>query len=211
MAEKPGGLAVSYVKFLQDTAQRTGSILCLGLDPVIEKIPVQEAGTERKISRFCIDIIEAVREHVGAVKPNLAFYQQYGMEGLRALASVTEAAKKAKLPVILDAKMGDTGRSSEAYARAAFEVWKADAVTVSPYMGRDSISPFTGYCKEGKGAYVLCRTSISGAEDVQNLRMESGFPVFGEVAGLISSDWYAEGIGAVVGATAARELEQLSV
>jgi orotidine-5'-phosphate decarboxylase len=143
------------------------------------------------------------------VKPNLAYYERLGAAGLQALQRILAACRELGLPAILDAKRGDIGSSSAAYASALFDGWAADAVTVAPYMGGDSLAPFTAYCARGRGVYVLCRTSNAGAADLQDLPVE-GRPLYEHVAGLICGAWFREGIGAVVGATAPAALERLA-
>ena len=195
---------MNFVKRLQKAAQYKGSIACLGMDPVIERIPVKTGNVCDRITKFYVDILEACAE-IGAVKPNYAFFAQYGFPGLRALKKVIAGARKKKLPVILDAKRGDVGKSSEAYAEEAFGFWKADAVTVSPYMGRDSVQPFIDFCGSGKGTYVLVRTSNPGARDFQDAET-SGKKAFMAVAEKLI-EWHQPGTGAVVGATGLDELE----
>ena len=141
---------MGFLQYLQEASERSDSIVCFGIDPVIEKIPVKGSNIGRRITKFYSEILAAVADNVAAVKPNYAFFAQYGFEGLKAMETLIAAAKKEKLPVILDAKRGDIGTSSEAYSKEVFEAWKADAVTVSPYMGSDSVAPFTSYCSRGK-------------------------------------------------------------
>lgn len=198
---------MNFVKKLQNAAQDNGSIVCLGMDPVIEEIPVKIDNVSKKITKFYEDILETCT-NVGAVKPNYAFFAQYGFPGLRALKKIIDMSRKKKLPVILDAKRGDVGRSSEAYAREAFVFWKADAVTVSPYMGRDSVQPFINYCAKGKGVYELVRTSNPGAEDFQEAET-NGRKAFMTVAEKLI-EWQQRGTGAVVGATDLQELELIA-
>ncbi len=200
---------MNFLEILGETAERNNSIVCFGIDPVIEKIPLQQKDVEKKIVNFYSEILATVAENVAAVKPNYAFFAQYGFSGLRALEAIIAAAKKEKLPVILDAKRGDIGRSSEAYSKEVFEAWKADAVTVSPYMGSDSVAPFINYCGKGKGVYVLVRTSNPGANDLQQLRTETGRKLFMETAANVVK-WHKPGLGAVVGATNAAELERIT-
>ncbi len=194
----------SFTEFLERTAERTGSIVCLGMDPVVEKIPLK-GSTGSKIVKFYTEILSEIGNSIGAVKPNYAFFAQYGFEGLKALENVILAARKYKLPIILDAKRGDIGTSSEAYSKEVFEAWKADAVTVSPYMGSDSVSPFIQWCSLGKGVYVLVRTSNPGAADFQQQTTASGKKLFMTVAGKVV-EWHKSGVGAVVGATNSGEL-----
>ena len=126
---------------------------------------------------------------------------------MRALKAIIERYS-GKLPIILDAKRGDIGKSSEAYAKECFDFWGADATTISPYMGYDSVSPFIERCKINRGAYVLCRTSNAGAADFQSVRTENNRQVFMEVAAKIEK-WHFPGLGAVMGATALDELEAM--
>ncbi len=201
----------SYTELLMETSSRCGSIVCLGLDPVVQRIPVKEQSTEKKITRFFSGIIEACVSSnciPAAAKPNYAFFAQYGFSGLRALKKVIVLCKEKKIPVILDAKRGDIGSSSEAYAREVFGFWKADAVTISPYMGFDSIEPFLSYCIKGKGAYLLVRTSNKGAADFQDA-VCGGKKLYMTVAGKVV-DWHVAGLGAVTGATSISELSEIS-
>ena len=184
------------------------SMVCLGMDPVLEKIPLTEQSPEKKIVKFYSDILQTI-ETLGAVKPNYAFFAQYGFPGLRALKKIISESKNKKIPVILDAKRGDIGKSSAAYAKEAFDFWKADAVTVSPYMGRDSVKPFIERCSKGKGVYVLVRTSNPGAEDIQELECNSQKKVFMKTAEKVA-EWHQEGMGAVAGATNPTELKKIN-
>jgi orotidine-5'-phosphate decarboxylase len=192
---------MKYSERLDSIASERGSIVCLGMDPVLERMPLQEQSPEKKIVAFYTRILEA-SDAVGAVKLNYAYFAQYGFPGLRALKKLIAVAKGRKVPVILDGKRGDIGASSEAYAREMFAFWKADACTVSPYMGSDSVAPFLSYAAKGKGTYVLVRTSNPGAEDFQALDCGSE-KLFSVVAKRVS-EWKA---GAVVGATNIVELE----
>jgi len=201
---------MNYVEQLRKRAEEVGNIVCVGLDPDIAQIPGTRGTIEERIKNFYFDLLrEMQRQGVfpASVKPNEGWYEQYDIEGLRALKEIIDEYQAAGIPVILDCKRGDIGKSSAAYAKAAFDVNKADAVTVSPYMGNDSIGPFT---ERGKGVYVLTRTSNKGARDIQDLVVEGGKPVYWHVARLISTDWYKPGIGSVIGATYPAELEELS-
>jgi uridine monophosphate synthetase len=140
-------------------------------------------------------IIDATQDLVCAYKPNSAFYESAGPQGLEALRRTVEYIHdRARVPVILDAKRGDIGSTAEAYARAAYETWGADALTVNPYLGSDSVAPFTAY--EGKGVFLLCHTSNPGATDLQTLPSPSR-PLY-EVVAAKAGTW---GTGMVVGAT----------
>jgi orotidine-5'-phosphate decarboxylase len=206
---------MNYVELLKETAEKNQSIVCMGLDPVLERIPLTDGNAEEKIVNFYNNIFDAcVAEDAlpGVVKPNYAFYAQYGFKGLRALKQVIERAKQEKLPVILDAKRGDIGKTSAAYALEAFEFWQADCLTIAPFMGRDSVMPFIKWCEEkGKGVYILNRTSNPGAKELQNLTVGDQ-PLYAKVSQLIV-DWGKEGkgnVGAVVGATSPEELREIS-
>ncbi|MFH1182519.1 MAG: orotidine-5'-phosphate decarboxylase [Candidatus Woesearchaeota archaeon] len=203
---------MNFIELLRNAAQENNSIVCMGMDPSIERIPLQINDVEKKITKFYADILgaaEAEKTKPGIVKPNYSFYAQYGFPGLRALQNVITECHKRKLLVILDAKRADIGKTSEASAREAFDFWNADAVTIAPYMGRDSITPFTEYCKKGKGVYILVRTSNIGALDLQSIEVD-GKKLFMKTAELVSGDWFIEGAGAVVGATAPKELGEIS-
>ncbi|MBI2176050.1 orotidine-5'-phosphate decarboxylase [Candidatus Woesearchaeota archaeon] len=199
---------MNFPELLEKAAERNGSIACLGMDPIVERIPLQQKDTGKKIVKFYSEILAAVADKISAVKPNYAFFAQYGFPGLKAMEEVIAVAKKKKLPVILDAKRGDIGKSSEAYSKEVFEAWEADAVTVSPYMGSDSVAPFTRWCGKGKGVYVLVRTSNPGAADLQQLQLKSGKEVFMETAAKVA-EWHKPGVGAVVGATNIYELRKI--
>jgi len=200
---------MNYSDLLVSTAKKWKSIVCLGLDPVLEKIPINETNLRKKIFIFFESILnEIVRQNIypSAVKPNYAFYAQYGFDGLHALKDVISLYQHAGLPVILDAKRGDIGSTSQAYARECFEFFNADAVTLSPYMGYDSIHPFLTFNPD-KGIYVLCRTSNKSAIDFQDL-ITDGSPLYMKVAEKIC-EWNSNNIGAVIGATYPRELENI--
>ncbi len=175
---------------LAEAARRNKSLLCVGLDPR----PARLASGEDQFD-FNQRIVDATGDLVCAFKPNFAFYEEAGPPGLEALRrTVTYIHETAGVPVILDAKRGDIGSTAAAYARAAFEVWGADALTVNPYLGGDSVAPFTAYAD--RGAFVLCHTSNPGAIDLQILRTE-GRPLY-EVVAEKAAAW---GTGLVVGAT----------
>lgn len=174
---------------LNQASQRNNSLLCVGLDVDLNKAPQYKS-----IFDFNKAIIDATKDLVCAYKPNIAFYEMHGIKGLEELIKTVEYIHKFDIPVILDAKRGDIGNSSAAYAKAVFEVYKADAVTVSPYMGEDSIKPFTDY--KDKGVFVLCLTSNPGAKDFQH-------PIFKDIAKKFSN------AGLVVGATKPEELKEI--
>jgi orotidine-5'-phosphate decarboxylase len=201
-----------YLDTLRQRARTTGAPVCFGMDPEIERLPPGPGAPGERVAAFYLQVLERMERRAAMpalVKPNLAYYERLGPGGLDALGRILAACRALGLPVLLDAKRGDIGSSSGAYAAALFEQWGADAVTVSPYMGGDSLSPFTAWCGRGRGVYVLCRTSNPGAAELQDL-LAGGRPLHEHVAGRICGSWYREGIGAVVGATAPEPLERLA-
>lgn len=197
--------------FFQRLAQRAeaiDSLLCVGLDPR----PVSqgaEGAAEAKAA--CLAIIDATHEVAAAFKPNIAFFEALGPDGMAALKQVI-AAVPDEIPVLLDAKRGDIASTAEAYARACFEVLGADAVTASPYLGRDAVEPLARQAE--RGVFLLCRTSNPGADEVQGLMVErkEGGPrraLFEEVA-LAAGRWSDhDNVGLVVGATAPDALKRV--
>jgi orotidine-5'-phosphate decarboxylase len=180
--------------------RQADNLLCLGLDPDPKRLGGQSP------FEFLNGLLESL-ERAGALpstlKPNIAYFEQYGSKGIAMLEELLERWRSKAL-IILDAKRGDIGPSSEAYARAVFDVWQADAVTVSPWMGHDSLKPFLERCPE-KGVYVLLRTSNPGARDLQ---LEGG--AWRRLADLLAGPWYTEGLGAVMGATGPDELREFA-
>ena len=186
-----------FFEHLQDTATRNHSLLCVGLDPRPEQFPDDVRAEDDPIFAFNRRIVDATRDLVCAYKPNYAFYEAHGTDGLRALRRTIEYIGS-EIPVILDAKRGDIGSTAAAYARAAFEVWGAGAVTVAPYLGADSVAPFTAY--RDRAVFVLCHTSNPSASELQTLRF-AGESLYLRVARL-SQTWSDTGnVGLVVGAT----------
>jgi len=191
-------------------AKKANSIVCMGMDPVIEKIPIKGDSCQ-VIEEFYINILKEMNirnSHPAIIKPNIAYFEQYGFSGLNALKSIISQYKSSGIPILLDAKRGDIGKTSTAYARSVFEFWDSDAVTIAPYMGTDSVEPFIEWCEKEKGVYILCRTSNKGAVDLQDLKVD-GVPVYRKLAENIIR-WHKPGVGAVVGATYLDELEEIS-
>jgi len=181
---------MTFFDRLAEAARRNNSLLCVGLDPRPGRL-----GPGEDLYDFNRRIVDATGDLVCAFKPNFAFYEAAGLAGLEALRrTVAYVHEAARVPVILDAKRGDIGSTAQAYARAAFEVWGADALTVNPYLGGDSVAPFTAYAD--RGVFLLCHTSNPGATDLQTLRTE-GRPLY-EVVAEKAAAW---GTGLVVGAT----------
>jgi orotidine-5'-phosphate decarboxylase len=186
-----------------------GNIVCFGLDPVLDRVPL-EGDPAQVVERFGLGFLEACQKRgvlPAAVKPNAAYYEALGTTAVESLAKVCRAWSEAGVLVVLDAKRGDIGRSSGAYAQSAFGPFHADVVTVAPYMGRDSVEPFL--TESDKGAFVLLRTSNPGARDFQDLVLD-GEPLYLHVARKALSWKGAEKIGFVVGATAPQELESIA-
>lgn len=189
---------MTFFRELEERSRAIDSLVCVGLDPDYRKHRVED------IAGFLREIIEATAPEAACFKPNIAFFEQFGIPGLRALEE-TLAAIPPGIPVIGDVKRGDIGNTAEAYARAMFERWGFGAVTVSGYQGRDTVEPFLAY--EGRGVFVLCRTSNPGSRELQELRLANGRMLFEEVA-LTASAWSPD-VGLVVGATAPAELKRV--
>jgi orotidine-5'-phosphate decarboxylase len=200
---------MNYLDLLRRSSDRFGSLVCLGLDPVLENIPLEGSPGERILEFYETMISRMVSAKVcpSAVKPNYAFYAQYGLEGISALKKVIDVCREAGLPVILDVKRGDIGTTARAYAGEAYDFFGADAVTLSPYMGYDSIGPFAESYPH-KGAYILTKTSNASSGEVQDIAYE-GAPLYEYIAKKIL-DWHFPGIGSVVGATYPEQLERIS-
>ncbi len=193
----------SFVERLDSAMTRNRSLLCVGLDPWPPSMPIDD------IAAFNRAIIDATADLVCAYKPNFAFYEAEGIAGLEALRQTIEAAPDG-VPVLLDAKRGDLGNTAIAYAKAAFEVWGADAVTVNPYQGRDALQPFLDYAD--RGVFILTRTSNPGSAEFQDRRVRGPAgerPLYEEVAGQACA-WNDNGnVGLVVGATVPEELARV--
>lgn len=194
---------MSFLLRLATASRARDSVVCVGLDPEPDRIPEHLGSGAQAAVRFLRRIIGATSDHVCAYKPNLAFYEQYGPAGTDVLM-LTLQSIPADVPVLLDAKRGDVPNTAAAYARALFERFHADAVTVAPYIGLDSIAPF---CDLGY-AFVVARTSNPGASDLQDLPVE-GRPLFERVVEACVGRFPAERCGFVVGATYPAEARRL--
>ena len=190
-------------------AERThDSMLCVGLDPEPARFPGAWKGDASRIFDFCAAIVEATADLVLAYKPQIAYFAAHGAEDQLERLMHHIRARAPGVPVILDAKRGDIGSTAEQYAREAFERYGADAVTLSPFMGLDSLEPFTRH--PGKGVILLCRTSNPGGDDLQSLVLEGGERLYERIARLAATEWNRSGeLGLVVGATYPRELERV--
>lgn len=184
------------------------SFLCVGLDPEISRLPASVADTENPIFEFNRQIIDATHQYTVAYKPNFAFYESYGASGMAALDKTVRYIKKldTNIFIIADAKRGDIGNTSKMYARAVFGEMPFDAITVAPYMGEDSVTPFLSY--PGKWAIILALTSNRGADDFQ-YHNDNGHRLFERVL-TVSQRWgTVDSLMYVVGATRAEMLAEI--
>src|SRR5438309_4080036 len=215
-------VAVATTNFadrLAEAVERKRSQLVVGLDPRPDHLPVELKGEAHlgrgqaadACARFCRGLIDAVAPYVVAVKPQVAFFEALGADGIRALEDVCAYSRSAGLHVIADGKRGDIGSTARAYAAAFLEGDPplSDALTVNPYLGRDSVDPYLAACRrEGVGIFCVVKTSNAGGAEVQDLVLSDGRPVWHQVAELVN-EWGAElvgehglsAVGAVIGAT----------
>ncbi|GAB4150520.1 MAG: orotidine-5'-phosphate decarboxylase [Planctomycetota bacterium] len=211
---------------LFDSVLSKNSVVVVGLDPQPESFPPELGvssldkadceGFARKILEFNAGIIESVAEFAAAVKPQIAFYEQFGVPGLNAFAQTCRIAADHNLPIIADVKRGDIGSTAAAYSRAFLGgPFSADAVTLNPYLGTDSLEPFISRCSEGYGAFILVRTSNKSATEFQDLQTSSGklYEVVADRVAIWGRPYIGEhgwsSVGAVVGATWPGELSAL--
>ena len=200
-----------FLDKLRAAERRNGSLLCIGLDPEPAKFPARLKGDAGKIYDFCAAIVDATADLAIAFKPQIAYFAAHRAEDQ--LEKLMEHLRRnaPQVPVILDAKRGDIGSTAEQYAREAFERYGADAVTLSPFMGFDSVEPYLRH--EGKGAFLLCRTSNPGGDDLQAQRLAGveGQPfLYEHIAKLVQGPWNLNGqLGLVVGATYPAEIERV--
>ncbi len=210
----------AFIEKLAQAQCKNRSYLCIGLDIVVAHTPLPIQPYDEPMLPFARAIIEATSDLVCAYKPNLGFYLAEGAAGMVALERIVRLIPP-DIPIILDGKFGDVGHTAEAYARGAFEQFRADAVTLSPYIGSDAIRPFLKYAD--RGAFVLVRTSNEHAWELQDLEVEARpamddrragapMPRLYEKVALMANRWHAEGPGAcglVVGATAPEEMQRI--
>ena len=202
---------MTFLDKLAAAQQKNGSLLCVGLDPEPAKFPGQFKGDASRIFDFCARIVDATADLVIAFKPQIAYFAAHRAEAQ--LEQLMEHMRRnaPHVPTILDAKRGDIGSTAEQYALEAFERYGADAVTLSPFMGFDSVAPYLKH--EGKGAFLLCRTSNPGGSDLQGQRLADvdGQPfLYEHVARLAQGPWNLNGqLGLVVGATYPAEIERV--
>lgn len=201
----------TFFSFLEKRVDDCSSLLCVGLDPHLSDLPEPTAAGALT---FSLNLVKQTAAYAAAFKPNAAFFEQFGAEGWTALRQVVEAVQAesnrlgSMIPVVLDAKRGDIASTAEAYAKSAFESLGAHAITLSPYLGKDSLDPFLQVPE--KGVFLLCKTSNPGAGDLQDLTVETPdgpMPLYIRVAQLADTWNTGNNIGLVVGAT---QLEALA-
>ena len=202
---------MTFLEQLQGAERQNGSLLCVGLDPEPSKFPAGLKGNASKIYDFCAKMVDATADLAISFKPQIAYFAAHRAEDQLEKLMAHMRRNAPHVPVILDAKRGDIGATAEQYAIEAFERYGADAVTLSPFMGFDSVQPYLKH--HGKGAFLLCRTSNPGGDDLQNQRLASvaGQPLLYEhIAKLAQGPWNLNGqLGLVVGATYPAEIERV--
>ena len=201
------GPAVNFINKLSAAWTTNNSLLCVGLDPDVTRLPANLQNEPDGIFTFCKAILDATADLACAFKPQIAYFAALGAE--RQLEQVCAYARAAypHIPLILDAKRGDIGATARQYAREAFDRYGADAVTVNPYMGFDSVEPYMAWSE--RGVIVLCRTSNPGGSDLQFLDV-AGKPLYQHVARMVADKWNVNGQCAlVVGATFPQELAEV--
>lgn len=200
----------TFFTFLERRVDDCSSLLCVGLDPHVSDLraPTADAALD-----FCLNLVKQTAPYAAAFKPNAAFFEAFGAEGWTALGRVIEAVHEAsarigsKIPVILDAKRGDIASTAEAYAISAYETLRADCLTLSPYLGLDSVEPFMK--DPEKGIFLLCKTSNRGSGDLQDLALADGKPLYLHVAQLAEQWNVNNNVGIVVGATHPQTMAQI--
>ena len=202
---------MTFTDMLRAATAQHNSLLCVGLDPEPNRFPGAWKGDVSRIFEFCSAIVDATADIAQSFKPQIAYFAAHRAEAQleQLMAHMRRVAPN--VPVILDAKRGDIGSTAEQYAKEAFERYQADCVTLSPFMGMDSVMPYLKY--EGKGAYLLCRTSNPGGDDFQAQRLANvdGQPLLYEhIARLAQGPWNVNGqLGLVVGATYPTEIARV--
>lgn len=198
---------MNFQQKLNQIIKKNNSLLCIGLDTEFDKLPKHLLNSSDPTFEFNKEIIDQTYQLVCAYKPNIAFYEAYGIDGLKSLKKTIDYLKKKypQIPIILDAKRGDIGNSTKMYAKAIFEFWGVDATTVYPYLGLDSIQPFLEY--KNQCTILLVKTSNPDAKTFQDQKID-GEPFFIKIAKEIKK-WKFENIGLFVGATYPEELGRI--
>ena len=203
---------MSFMQSLKARWQQANSLVCVGLDPEPEKFPQQFTDDPDAVFNFCRDIVDATAQYACSFKPQIAHFAALGAEDALARLIAHIHARHPAIPVILDSKRGDIGSTAQHYAIEAFDRYGADAVTVNPYLGRDSLQPFLDHAD--RGVVVLCRTSNPGAGDLQDLLVQAengvGRPLYQHVAEKVANQWNEHGnCVLVVGATWPEQLREV--
>lgn len=197
-----------FIEKLNKRIDAVDSMLCVGLDPDLKRLPAHLTKDAEGVLQFCCAIVDATAPYVCAFKPQIAYFAGEGLEKTleQVIAYIHE--KHPDIAVILDAKRGDIGSTAKQYAKEAFVRYQADAVTLSPYMGFDTVEPYFEY--EGRGVILLCRTSNPGGADIEELVTKDGDMVYERVAKMASGPWNVNGqVGLVVGATQPAEIARV--
>lgn len=202
----------SFFSFLEKRVDDCSSLLCIGLDPHIPDLKQASADAARD---FCLNLVKQTSRYAAAFKPNAAFFEVFGADGWTALKDVVSAINDesnrlgSRIPIVLDAKRGDIAYTAEAYAKSAFENLGVDCITLSPYLGKDSIEPFLQNSE--KGVFLLCKTSNPGSGDLQDLMVDGPqpMPLYEHVAHLAQTWNTKNNIGLVVGATHPEAMERV--
>jgi len=198
---------MTFIETLRAAWQRNNSLVCVGLDPEPTRFPPRFADDEDAVFHFCRDIVDATADLVCCFKPQIAHFAALGAEDALQRLIAHIHAHQPGVPVILDAKRGDIGSTAQHYVSEAFDRYAADAVTVNPYLGRDSVQPFLD--RADKGVVVLCRTSNAGASDLQDLDV-GGRPLYQHIAHKVSTEWNTNGNCLLVtGATYPEQLAEV--
>ena len=202
---------MNFMQAVRNRWQQADTLVCVGLDPEPAKFPAHFAHDDDAVFAFCRDIADATAEYACAFKPQIAHFAALGAEdALQRLIAHLHAAHP-RIPVILDSKRGDIRSTAQHYATEAFDRYRADAVTVNPYLGRDSVQPFLD--RSDRGVVILCHTSNPGASDLQDLIVDSEGvrrPLYQHVAHVVARDWNMHGNCAlVVGATWPAQLREV--
>jgi orotidine-5'-phosphate decarboxylase len=198
---------MGFHSLVEERWNTSQSLLCVGLDPDMDRLPEAVRDQPASIAKFCIDIVDATAEFACAFKPQIAYFSAIGAENQLEAVCGHIRDRHPEIPIILDAKRGDIGDTAKLYAREAFERYGAHAVTVNPYLGTDSLEPFFAW--EGRGVVVLCRTSNAGGGEFQGLE-SGGSAMYEHVARTAANDWSQRGeVALVVGATYPGELARV--
>jgi len=199
---------MAFKNKLEAAWRSSGSMVCVGLDPQLDRLPESLRKMDRPFLEFNKRIIDATIEHACSYKPQFAYYAaENRLDELQETIAYIRQVAQDRI-VILDAKRGDIGSTADQYAREAFDIYQADAVTVNPYMGGDTLVPFTRFAE--KGVVVLCKTSNPGSAELQDLILQAGHPLYLEVAKNAAEKWNGnDNIALVVGATYPQELARI--